>query len=80
MGNLVVKVNCEAEGIIETMDLLERHFDESPETRKCFDERFPSTSDMLDVVHAPRDGESICDLNVRIEPSEALKSFIQDLI
>lgn len=71
------KINCDAIEAIKTLHLLAHHFEESAELRACFNERFPTINDIFDVIHAKREGASA--LNVRIVPSEAIKSFTQDL-
>lgn len=73
--DLIIPVNADASELLAALSTLYMHAEESPDILECFNARFPTLSDVADS-EVESDGKEMC---VTLRPSEAFRSFIQDL-
>lgn len=76
--DLILRVKTDASEVLAAMAVVHRHAEQSPDVLECFDARFPTLSDMVEIVDSESKSDGL-DLRVTLRPSEAFRSFIQDL-
>lgn len=75
--DLNAKIRCDTSEMVAALDVINRHGKANPAVWQLVNERFSSFEEMAQFE--PLQSEGPFELSMIVRPSEALKSFMQDL-